>query len=468
MDTATAMKNQAFGIDYLSANMKRFFVLVSSFFYIPFIAQEISWKARTEALAMVAENQNPFWFYTNTETALGGHSNVSLLGEVEGDYLISEKAKLSGKLSIFYRDQVPNEFQRKESFIRFSNTWLRISAGAFSTIKEEEKLSVSNKNFLFSGNSRPMPGLLIEAETPFKISKVFSIDWGIGHFFLNDDHRYVENPWVHYKRLGLHTRFSESHELRLRLQHYVQWGGTSPVHGDLNDDFSAFIDVFTARKSPEIGADGEILNAVGNHLGSYLFDYYYTSTSGTFNLYHEHPFEDGSGTAWKNFPDGIWGIGFKPAASKFIEKLVYEFVETSDQSGNTSDSGFDGYFGNNIYRSGWVYEGNFIGLPLMLYNPSLEVNETNSPVISNRLNAHHLGVSGTAYKCNWEVRTTLVKNLGSYRKPLPIPLKSWSQMLLVEYPSQKYGTFKFLGGLDTSNLNNTLWGIGLGYQYAIR
>ncbi|MEZ4779865.1 MAG: capsule assembly Wzi family protein [Flavobacteriaceae bacterium] len=462
------MKNQVFGIDYLNANMKRFFVIVLCFFYVPFFAQEISWKARSETLAVVADNLNPFWFYTNSETSFGGHSNFSLLGEVEGEYPISEKAKISGKLGVFYRDNVYNEFQRKESFVRFSNSWLKISAGAFSTVKEDEKLSVSNKNFLFSGNSRPMPGFLIEAEEPFKISKVFSIDWGIGHFFLNDDHRYVQNPWVHYKRLGMYIRFSERHELHLQLQHYAQWAGTSPVYGDLKDDFNAFIDVFTARKSPEIGANGEILNAVGNHMGSYLFDYYFKLTSGTLNFYHEHPFEDGSGTAWKNFPDGIWGTSYKLTSSKFIEKVLYEFIETTDQSGNTSSSGFDSYFRNNIYRSGWVYEGNFIGLPLMLYDPFLEVNEANSPVISNRLQAHHLAFSGIAYKCNWEVRTTFVKNIGNYTKPLPVPLKNWSHMLLVEYPTQNYGTFRFLGGLDTSNLNDTIWGIGLGYRYAIR
>ena len=468
MVIAITMKNPAFGIDYLKASLKKsglFFYCVFSPFI--FYGQQLEWGGKTEALAVIAENQNPFWFYTNTENAFGANSNFSVTAEITALYPISEKAKLSGKLSFFYRDNILNEFQRKESFLRFSNTWLRISAGAFSTINKEAQLSVSNKNFLFSGNSRPMPGFLAEAVEPTKISSVFSIDWGIGHYFLNDSNRFVKNTWVHYKRLGLYTQLSENHKLHLQLQHYAQWAGTSPIYGDLKDDFEAFIDVFTARKSAEKGVEGEILNAVGNHLGSYLFDYYYTSTFGTLNLYHEHPFEDGSGTAWKNFPDGIWGVGFKPSTSKYIKNVVYEFIETSDQSGNTTDSGFDGYFGNNIYRSGWVYENNFIGLPLLLYNPFLELNETNTPFISNRLKAHHIGVSGSFLNFNWELKTTWVKNLGTYRHPLPEPLKSWNNYLLLEYPTQKYGSFKFLSGFDSSNLNNTNWSIGVGYLYTV-
>ena len=444
------------------------FLILLSLFQTSFgWSQRIQWDGGVEALGIVSsEGNTPYWFSTNSETTLGNFSNASFLGEVGASYALSENASISGRLSFFYRDDVANEFQRKESYLRFTNTWLKASAGAFSTIDPSETLSVSNKNFLFSGNARPMPGVLLEANNPLKISNTFALDWGIGHYFMNDENRFVSDVWVHYKRLAVLVQLSNNHRLKAQLQYYAQWGGTSPVYGNLNDDFTAFIDVFTAREASEINVEGEITNAVGNHLGTYLVDYYWAASFGTLNIYHEHPFEDGSGTRLANFPDGIWGVGFEPESTNIFSKILYEFIDTSDQSGNTSGAGFDGYFGNNIYRTGWTYEGNVIGFPLIVTNPNLIVTDTNSPIIGNRVQAHHFGVEGTVKKWQWQVKSTYTKNLGTYRNPFPTPLKAWYNYLTVVYPTQNFGSFRFLGGLDINNLSKDVFGLGLGYRYS--
>jgi hypothetical protein len=269
---------------------------------------------------------------------------------------------------------------------------------------------------------------------------------------------------LHYKRLGLQVHFNEENILTAQIQHYAQWGGSSPDFGKLNSNFEAFVDVFFARRTSEIEVEGELLNAVGNHLGSFLLDYSLTTSVGNFSLYHEHPFEDGSGTRLANFPDGVWGAYFQPTEPKIVSGMLYEFITTDNQS--KGGVGADNYFSNTIYRSGWTYEGNSIGLPLFIVNSNIEVTSLNSPIISNRVISHHLGFTGAVKGVFWQVKSSLVKNLGTYNSPFPEALQSWYNYVSLQYPTQMYGTFRLFGGVDSGKQINTVAGAGVGYSYA--
>lgn len=427
-------------------------------------AQQIEWQGKVEVIGTFSsEDQNPFWLFTNTNTQVGAASNFSGLGEVEGTYQVSENTSIKAGLSIFYRDEVNDEFQRKNAFVEFQNKWLRTTVGAKSGRIQQQGLSATNKNFLFSENARPLSGLLFEANTPIKISETFAIDWGIGHYYLNDD-LFVKDVMLHYKRVGLQVHFNETNTLTAQIQHYAQWGGTSPEFGELNNDFKAFVDVFFAKRASEISVEGELLNAVGNHLGSYLLDYSFTTSLGDFSMYHEHPFEDGSGTRLANFPDGVWGVYFQPPEPKLFSGVLYEFISTENQS--KGGVGADNYFSNTIYRSGWTYERNAIGLPFILIDPNVVVTVNNSPIISNRVQAHHFGFTGTVKGISWQVKSSLVKNLGTYNNPFPEAIQTWYNYLSLQYPTQKYGTFKLFGGLDSGKVIDTVAGVGVGYSYA--
>ena len=302
------------------------------------------------------ENENPFWFHTNTNYEIGALTNLAATGTLKASLKFSSFKLLAGA-TIYGRDGVEDAIQRRDLFVQFENSWLFATIGAKKQKEALDGLSATNQNFLWSGNARPLPGILLEANNPIKISNTFGIDWGIAHYELNDE-RFVDGVHVHYKKLALITNFNENNKLTAQLQHFAQWGGTSPVYGNLKDGFKDFINVFFALNSEEIGIEGETINKVGNHLGSYFLNYELKNKFGEFSIYHEHPFEDGSGTRFANFPDGVWGIYFKPQNQKIISSVLYEYIDTSDQSGISVGSGFDGYFGNNIYRSGWTYEQN--------------------------------------------------------------------------------------------------------------
>lgn len=427
-------------------------------------AQTVEWEGKVAATGIFSsEETNPFWLYANSDAQYGAASQFSGLGELSGSYAISENATLEGGAAFFYRNEVADEFQRRDLYLQFKNKWLKATAGAKRGQTRAQGLSATNKDFLFSGNARPLAGLRLEANDPLKISKTFSVDWGIAHYQLNDD-RFVSDVRVHYKRLALITQFDENNKLTAQLQHYAQWAGTSPTFGALPSDFKAFIDVFFAKQSPEIMIEGEIQNAVGNHLGSYLLDYGFKTSVGDFSVYHEHPFEDGSGTRLANFPDGVWGIHFMPSNKKVFSGILYEYIDTNDQSAS-GVSGVDNYFRNSIYRSGWSYEGNIIGMPFILIDNSIVVNDDNSPIISNREQLHHFGLTGTVHHIDWMFLTTFVSHLGGYVNPFDPQIDLWHNYASFSYTSEKFGTIKLFGGLDSGKLIDTNFGGGISYSY---
>ena len=406
------------------------------------------------------QDQIPFWMYTNTSTTLGSTTNVTSTGEIYAKYHFNSSFIEAGT-AFFYRDGMEENFQRRDLYIRYENSWLSTTLGAKKQDTEVEGLSATNKNYVWSSNARPLAGLIIEANSPLRISNTFAIDWGIAHYTLNDN-RFVDDTWVHYKRLGLIVTFNENHKITARLQHFAQWAGTSPIYGDLPDDFSAYIDVFFAK---ETTAEGENINALGNHIGSYLLDYEFNTNIGNFSVYHEHPFEDGSGTRLANFPDGVWGAYFIPENSKIITNFLYEYIDTTNQSGDTGVSGRDNYFSNSLYRSGWTYESTIIGLPLIFADSSIEVTESTSPIVSNRVRAHHFGIMGSFLNIDWMLKTTFSKSFGTYNNPFKPTIENWFNYMSFSYNTDKYGVFTLLGGVDFSTENDTIIGGGISYKY---
>lgn len=431
-------------------------------------SNRLNLEAEVEASVFVSnEDEIPFWFYTNSNRSVGNETHISSTATIVGSYSFGE-ASVEAGVAGYYRDGVTTDhFQRRDLYARFQNTWLKVTAGAKKQDVVLDGLTTSNKNFLWSGNARPLPGLIVEANDPIKISKTFSIDWGIAHYVLNDnDIRFVDNTWVHYKRLGLNVQLAQHHKITARLQHFAQWAGTSESEGELLNNAGAFFDVFLAKRSNQSTEAGEQRNAIGNHLGSYFLEYIYNASAGDFSFYHEHPFEDGSGTRLANFPDGIWGISFQRNKKGILNTIVYEYVDTSDQSGDTSQvSGSDGYFGNNIYRSGWTYEDQVIGVPFILLDPTIEQTPTNSKFISNRSRVHHLGAGGSVRSFDWQVKLTHATFLGRYQRPINPVLRRTFTYGSLAYTFEKMGALRAFAGVDLTNNGNTIAGGGLQYKY---
>lgn len=439
-------------------------LLIIFLFPLMLFSQEFEIGGGMETKAILSnENETPFWFHTNTNYAVGELTNLSATAELKAS-LIYSKFKMNAGAAVYGRDGVENNVQRRDLYFQFENSWLLATVGAKKQKEVLEGLSATNQNFLWSGNARPLPGILLETNKPFKISKTFGLDWGIGHYELNDN-RFVDGTNVHYKRLGLITQFNENHKLTAKIQHYAQWGGNSRSLGKLENSTKDFINVFFAHNSEEIGVENDKINKVGNHLGTYSLIYDNRNSFGSFSVYHEHPIEDGSGTRLANFPDGVWGVYFVSKKTKIVSSVLYEYIHTMNQSGISVGSGIDNYFFNGIYRSGWSYEKNIIGLPFIIFENNVEITEKYSPIISNRSKVHHFAVKGAFSKFQWKLKSTYAKYLGTYRAPLYPEWKYWYNYGSLSYKTEKLGIFTAMGGVDFSNRSSTVFGAGLAYSY---
>ena len=410
------------------------------------------------------EDELPFWMITNKNGALSSKTDGIFQGgtKVLYDYSENNKAKLSAGVSFFLRNGLEDRLQRDEVYIQFENTWLRAIVGAQNPEDRFQGLSVVDNNFLISGNARAIPGVLVETTKPISIFENFGIEGGIGHYELNDN-RVTKNTMIHYKKLYINWGIGNRSTLRFGIEHYAQWGGTSPEFGKQKQAFSDFLNVFFAKNSLESTNDNERLNALGNHLGIYNLEYTYAPTIGEFKLYHQHPFEDGSGTALKNFPDGIWGLYYKPNQEDytgFLKGIVLEYFQTVSQSGRFGRSGRDNYFNNKIYPTGWRYDKSIIGFPFFDNRPIDEL------IANTRVRGGHIGILGAVK--NWDLlaKISYTENLGRYDTPLNPKENRLYSLFKTSYTIPTIGKVSLEMAYDFNSEKSNKFGSGLTYTYS--
>ncbi|MCT8341133.1 capsule assembly Wzi family protein [Flavobacteriaceae bacterium TK19130] len=403
----------------------------------------------------------PFWLRANTFAAKAEATNYVVTPDFSLSYAISERDSISIGASAYFHDGFNDTFQRNELFLRYRTSWLEVIAGSKRIQERFHGASIVADNFWMSGNARPLPGLLLQAPEYLKLTNSLRLDYALGHFFLNDD-RVVQDAWVHYKRFGLSWSFSRKTSLVFEVEHYAQWSGTSPDFGKQPNDFSDFIDVFLASEGGENAADTDRRNATGEHMGLFNLVYQYKPAIGTYSIYHEHPIEDGSGTRLKNFPDGIWGIAFTANEKRYtsvLKAIVLEYIQTTDQSGRTGRSGNDNYFNGGVYRSGWSYEQQIIGLPFIQLNPN------GIRIQNNRLRALHFGIVMRSRSFEYRLKSTAIENLGTYGEPFDPKQRALHNSIEISYETDSYGSFILRGGYDFLEFRDDAYGAGMAYRY---
>ncbi|NJO69306.1 MAG: capsule assembly Wzi family protein [Bacteroidetes bacterium] len=132
--------------------------------------------------------------------------------------------------------------------------------------------------------------------------------------------------------------------------------------------------MFVADNGEQDAPAGESHNKLGNHLGTRNFGLDYRFKKLTVKLYWQNIFEDGSGLAYRNIKDGLWGISIKLNKEALIRSLNFEYIHTTDQSGPIDMvkidgvwqffGGNDNYFNNYLYTNGWAYKEMTLGTPL--------------------------------------------------------------------------------------------------------
>jgi hypothetical protein len=136
---------------------------------------------------------------------------------------------------------------------------------------------------------------------------------------------------------------------------------------------------------------------------------------------------------FRNIKDGLGGIYIHTKdKNRLINGLVYEFINTTDQSGNIDSwpIGNDDYFNHGIYRCGWTYHDLVIGTPLITSPAVLKVTGNESEYIpNNKVICHHIGLEGKYKNLQYKLFATYYLNYGTNTYPFEPVIPQYSFLL---------------------------------------
>ena len=282
---------------------------------------------------------------------------------------------------------------------------------------------LSAGGFLFSRNAPSMPRVSvgIDKYTAFPFTYGYmEIKGGITQGWFVDDMG-VGGCMLHHKYLGVRFGGGLPVKVNYEFHHAAQWGGVSPVYGELGSSFGDWWTAFKASSGGVMANDQ--INAMGNHMVSQMLGLEVKQKGWSVNVYWQSLYEDPPiRVMWraKNAFDGLWGMAIKQNNWVFIQSLTYEFFATTDQAGPVHDfdgiilGGKDNYFNNIIYLQGWSYFGRTIGNPFItspIYGSSITTE-------NNRTFTHHIAVKGDILGFNYLVRYSHSSNFGTYDLPV--------------------------------------------------
>lgn len=301
--------------------------------------------------------------------------------------------------------------------------------------------TLSGGGLLFSKNARPMPKVFVGIEdfTPlFFKNRLIEIKGGVSHGWFTDQ-IYTKDMLLHHKFAAVRVGGTKSPvRAQYSLDHAAQWGGNIPGVGVQPAGIQDFVNVFLARNGSASSTLFEQINVGGNHIISQGLKLELNIKDYELNAYWQHVAEDKPiRILWNsvNVVDGLWGITLKNKAFPIVKKVLYEYLNTTDQSGPFHDmdgvvyGGADSYFNNYLYQNGWTHYGRTIGTPFItspVYNKNKEVY-----ILNNRVKVHHIGFEGEYKQYFYKLKSSFVRNYGSYSE-YPNEVEKKSAFMVVE------------------------------------
>ena len=428
-------------------------LLVSGFAY----GQNAILKYDVEAGTILGGGDKaPFWLTTNR---YGKYSTLPQSAFASAGIVYRQKmnygwrfnvgAEIAGSTGMY------NNIFAQQGFAEVA--WKKIGLSFGSKEREaflNEDRRISSGAMLEGWNARPFPQLRIEVPeyltVPFTknwlhLKGYFAYGWLVdGEWqrdFVSPGRNFVDNILYHGKGLlfKIGNQEKKRWELEVGLQVTTMFGGTR--YKKLNDggveklfempsSFKDYLSVILPMAGGDDTPNSDQLNVEGNVMGAWLGSFAYRfENDSRLRVYADHFFEDESQMfmqygLWK---DGFIGVEYTFPKGLWIEKILWEGVNTTDQSGPIGYEWFDASFEgiqisacDNYYNHGfygaWQYYGQAMGHPLVL---SPIYNENGSITFrSNRMKAHHIGVCGSI-GTDWDytVKGSWTRNWGTYNSP---------------------------------------------------
>jgi hypothetical protein len=398
----------------------------------------------------------PFWMTANSNGVFTLHNSTYLLFQAglkrgfEPDSL--RKWGYTYGANMVYGLAGGSDFHPNEYWIGLRFHSLILKAGAVADPVIYAGLSSTNGNMYRSRNARPVPGISVSSKgfIPF----LFGKRWLTFRFQFEEgilkDKQAVTDAHLHHKSMKFKGILSPSVTLSGGFEHYVFWGGTTPVYGQ-QPGLSEYFRYILGMKGGGGATVSDQINVAGNGLGSWNMEFMKDWTSVKATLYWNHPFEDRSGMELVNIQDGLWGLHVeKKKRDAFITDIVYEYMYTLNQSGSyhmkpaptperpnrMTGRGMDNYFNHGLYTSGFTHYQRMMGTPLFV--PEIGTDGISTGFESTRMWMHHIGLSGVLGRgFSWKSMMTWSRNFGNYSNIYANPLDELSFIAECVYATSK-------------------------------
>lgn len=427
----------------------------------------LEYSISTRATFSGGEN-TPFWLVSNINGLGSPHFNNGYVrGEIVKPMSSSKRFDWGAGADLTGAWNLPAPFAIRQLYGELHYRSLYVSIGSKNHRSPYNNKYLSSGNLLFSDNAIAIPQVHIGTNG-------FAPVWGTkGWFSVNAYLSYGkftdanwQKSWVYpggdhtsgvlFCGRGLWLRGGNFDKFPLMLdvgiQMGTQFGGKIYKDGNffkMPSGIKDWIKAFIPFAGSEYTPIGEQTNVQGNMNGEYNISVSYAPTKDwNLRVYWEHYFEDQSQMTFEygTWKDGLWGVEISFPKNKIISRLVYENINTKDQTGAINHdytpeipeqvSGSDNYFNHAIYGC-WQTWGMTIGTPLAIspiYNRYHRLYIYNTRFIAN-----HFGLEGNPYEgLSWRMLMTFSQNWGTYRYPLPDIYNNWSGLVEVCYAPMKF------------------------------
>lgn len=338
----------------------------------------------------------------------------------------------------------PNgRFFPNELYVEGKAYFLTLTMGMKQKVYGNQDPELSSGGMIWSKNSRPLPGIALETNDYVKVPYTrgyVEVKGGISHAWFSDS-SVVKNALLHYKYAFVRFGGKLPININFGLHHVCQWAGTSPKYGTSPANWSNFRRIFFGKNGSSSSPQTEQDNALGNHIISKNLGLDVRFKPVEVSLYWQNIYEDPPVMNMfngMNSEDGLFGASMRLRRFKPLNRLVVEYLSTTDQSGPWHDldgviyGGADSYYVNGVYQNGWTYYGMTIGNP-WLTSPKYNKNGM-VQVLNNKVRLYYVSGTGCFWNVTYRATFAYSRNWGSSAMLYDACKRQYSYQLELEKP----------------------------------